>query len=390
MIPVRELKALSAEWGLRDDVVEKDWALGCVLAGIAAEPSLATWVFKGGTALRKCYYETYRFSEDLDFSLVGDGPYEPGDVVVAFQAVAQRVWDVAGLELVVDQSSFRSKRNLRGKPTLVGRLAYRGPRNPPTLPKLKIDVTNDEHVPRAPVSRPVLHPYSDADSVNARVACYAIEDLMAEKMRALAQRCRPRDLYDVVYLFRHPDLIGRAPEVRRSLVAKCDHVGIAYPTLESTLATPWRTEVEQEWGNMLGHQLPSLPPFAAAWEALSDVFNWLEGVSALPRLSRAVDGLLDDQWRAPHSMVSWGTGAPIELIRFAGANRLMVEIDYRPLNGRWGARVVEPYSIRRSREGHLLLLVVNDRGQVRSYRLDRIAGVRVTRHTFAPRYVVEF
>ena len=67
MIPQAEVLALRAEWGLRDDVIEKDYVLGWLLAAIASEPRLAdSWVFKGGTCLRKCYYETYRFSEDLD------------------------------------------------------------------------------------------------------------------------------------------------------------------------------------------------------------------------------------------------------------------------------------------------------------------------------------
>jgi predicted nucleotidyltransferase component of viral defense system len=45
------------------------------LAAIASEPALsASWIFKGGTCLRKCYYETYRFSEDLDFTVVDGGP----------------------------------------------------------------------------------------------------------------------------------------------------------------------------------------------------------------------------------------------------------------------------------------------------------------------------
>ena len=74
MIPHREILALRAEWSLRADVIEKDWALGWVLAGIAAHPQLATWVFKGGTCLRKSYYETSRFSEDLDFTVISNGP----------------------------------------------------------------------------------------------------------------------------------------------------------------------------------------------------------------------------------------------------------------------------------------------------------------------------
>jgi hypothetical protein len=42
--------------GLREDVIEKDYVLGWLLEGIASEPELAaTWIFKGGTALRKCF-----------------------------------------------------------------------------------------------------------------------------------------------------------------------------------------------------------------------------------------------------------------------------------------------------------------------------------------------
>lgn len=67
MISDREVAALSAGWSLRHDVIEKDYVLGWLLAGIAAHPALDGWVFKGGTCLRKCYFETYRFSEDLDF-----------------------------------------------------------------------------------------------------------------------------------------------------------------------------------------------------------------------------------------------------------------------------------------------------------------------------------
>lgn len=191
MITIRELQALSAEWGLRIDVIEKDWALGWVLAGIGSETALRPWIFKGGTSLRKCYYETYRFSEDLDFTVADGGPYQPDEVAAAFINVAGWVKENSGLEIFVDQSTFKAAKNSRGNPTLLGKLAYRGPTNPPTLPKLKIDVTSDEILPNRPELRNVMHPYTDATSWTTAVACYSIVDLMAEKMRALAQRCRP-------------------------------------------------------------------------------------------------------------------------------------------------------------------------------------------------------
>jgi len=75
MIAKQELLQLRAEWQLDVGVIEKDYVLGWLLTAIAAEPDLArTWIFKGGTCLRKCYYETYRFSEDLDFTVIDGGP----------------------------------------------------------------------------------------------------------------------------------------------------------------------------------------------------------------------------------------------------------------------------------------------------------------------------
>ncbi|ETR70322.1 MAG: hypothetical protein OMM_08900 [Candidatus Magnetoglobus multicellularis str. Araruama] len=50
-------------------VIEKDYAISYILAGIAFQSILnEILVFKGGTALKKLFFGDYRFSEDLDFS----------------------------------------------------------------------------------------------------------------------------------------------------------------------------------------------------------------------------------------------------------------------------------------------------------------------------------
>jgi predicted nucleotidyltransferase component of viral defense system len=391
VIPVAEIRALQVEWQLRDDVIEKDYALGWLLAGIAAEPALNDkWIFKGGTALRKCYFETYRLSEDLDFSLTADGPDDPAELVPIFQRVSAWLMDRCGLEVAVDANSFKRRKNRRGNPTTEGKVAYRGPRQPPNAPKIKLDLTRDEVLAAPPVPRPIAHPYSDAPDPPIEVACYSIEELMAEKMRALAERCRPRDLYDVVSLHRHPDLADRPEAVATLLSMKCDHAGISVPTLDTIQASPFAQEVKTEWGNMLAHQLPHLPPFVRFWEELTSIFDWLaaKAKAALPKL--AVQAEDDTTWIAPRAMTSWRTTFPLELVRFAGANRLRVSLDYRAKNGRWGRRIVEPYSLRRAKNGALLLYVVNDQGELRSYDVARIAGASVTNETFVPRYYVEF
>lgn len=42
------------------------------------------------------------------------------------------------------------------------------------------------------------------------------------------------------------------------------------------------------------------------------------------------------------------------------------------------------------RHGHVIAVVVNDRGDTRSYRTDRMAGSQVTDEPFVPKYLVEF
>ena len=397
MISDREVAALSAEWSLRHDVIEKDYVLGWLLAGIAAHPALVGWVFKGGTCLRKCYFETYRFSEDLDFT-IASGSDEPENLAHVFAEIGQWIDEQCGLGLQVDERSFRRQVNRRGNPTTRGRLAFAGPMRSPSTPKVQLDLTTDELVADPVVLRPIFHPYSDGTQaldgtqIVGEVSAYGLVELFAEKLRALAERCRPRDLYDVVHTHRHPDLLGRAGDVHDTLERKCEYVGIGVPTLDSILSSPHGEEIEQEWGNMLAHQLPQLPPFEQFWESLADVFEWLEGRRALPVLPHAVvpGADVDESWRMPRTMVSWREAAPIELIRFAGANRLKIDVDYRAERGRQGPRLVSPLSFQRSRQGRLLLYVVNDRGQLRSYGVDRIAAVSVTREPFDAPYLVEF
>jgi predicted nucleotidyltransferase component of viral defense system len=391
VISQRELAALRAEWALDQGVIEKDYVLGWLLAGIANNDQLnRTWIFKGGTCLRKCYYETFRFSEDLDFTIVDGGPEEPEDLTRIFGEIAEWIREESGIELVLDATSFQRRKNKRERPTTQGRIAYRGPNHNPTMPKVKLDLTSDEVLVDRPAFRPIGHPYSDRLPIDG-VATYSIAELFGEKLRALAERCRPRDLYDVVHMHRHPDLIGLSGAVRQVLDRKCAHTGIEVPTLASIQSSPFRAEIETEWENMLGHQLPQpLAPFDGFWNALDDVFSWLGGARVGRPLPRAEMGTMDVTWEAPKAMTSWRRRVPLELLRYAGANRLKVDIDYRAEQGRQGPRRVEPYSLRRTQDGHLVLFVVNDRGLLRSYRVDRIAAIRPTSVSFTPRYQVEF
>jgi predicted nucleotidyltransferase component of viral defense system len=372
------------EWGLAEEIVEKDYVLGWLLWGVGRDPALGgQWVFKGGTCLKKCYIETYRFSEDLDFTVQPRGALAPEELLPHLQRVLTHVREESGIDFAVRPPRLRLRPS---GAAAEGRVYYRGPRQTPEPASIKLDLSGDERVVRPPILRSVAHPYPDGFPRPDTVRCYSFEEVFAEKLRAMGQRGRPRDLYDIVNLFRRNDLRLHAELVREVLIEKCRIRDLAVPTFASVAAAP-RTELESEWANMLGHQLPALPPLEQFIAELPDLFAWLHGEAEAPVLA-PISGEADEDltWTPPPVAATWQQGVPLEPVRFAATNRLCVALTY---NG--SGRLIEPYSLRRTEGGHLLLHAVRvDNHEHRSYRVDRIQRVEVTTQPFRPSYAVEF
>ena len=138
---------------------------------------------------------------------------------------------------------------------------------------------------------------------------------------------------------------------------------------------------------MLGHQLPALPPFEQFWSALGALFGWLAGDPIAPALAPVATSADEDTgWTPPPTVGVWGTGIPLEEIRFAAVNHLCVELGYQD-----STRLIEPYSLRRTRDGNLVLHALrHDSTGHRAYRVDQIQSARATTVPFSPRYAIEF
>lgn len=379
----------SREFVLTANVIEKDYVLGWVLAGISNHPELCrSWVFKGGTCLKKCYFETYRFSEDLDFTVVDSEHQNESFLINAFKDIADWVYEATGIQIPKDTTRFEVYTNPRGKISVQGRISYRGPLQPGgALPRIKLDLTDDEVLVLDPVKREVHHPYSDKPAEGIQTQAYCFEELFAEKIRALAERLRPRDLYDVIHLHRHDSTKHRRDIIMSTLKNKCSFKGISVPTMEILENKTERAELETEWENMLGHQVPVLPPFEQFWRELPELFEWLHRgvVKPVPSVMSAMRYAVDTTWRPPAMAQAWHLSTPLEAIRFAAVNRLCVDLVYQG-----SRRLIEPYSLRRTRDGNLLLYAVkHDTREGRSYRVDRIQGAEITKVPFTPKYVIE-
>lgn len=390
MISHQEIKNLVAEWGLREDIIEKDYVIGWLLWGISAEPELnAGWAFKGGTSLKKCFIETWRFSEDLDFTVLPDGPDKPVTIEPLVKRVLDRVHEESGIDFSIQATVFKYADKYK---YTEGKIYYRGPRNSSKAAGIKLDISALEKIVRPTILRTIHHPYNDILPEPIKARCYSFEEVFAEKLRAMGERGRPRDLYDVVLLFRRGDFQTGSKIIKSILEEKCLTKGVSIPTLESIQTAATKGELISEWENMLGHQLLALPPFDEFWEELPQIFNWLNGAAPPARLASIGRGRDEDSiWTPPPAIRQWGVGVPLESIRFAAVNHLCVELGYRKENGQYTQPIIEPYSLRRTKDGHLVLHAVKTQtGETRSYRVDRITNIKVTQKTFQPKYEIEF
>ncbi len=386
MIERREILDTASRMSLTPHVVEKDYVLGWMLAGMSAHPAIKdSWVFKGGTCLKKCFFETYRFSEDLDFTLTDDAHLNDAFLRQTFSEVGAWIYERTGIEFPAAKQDFDLYQNPRGTISCQGKISYRGPVATRDLPRVKLDLTADERIVLAPVRVGVFHPYSDAPAEGIDILAYAYEELFGEKIRALAERTRPRDLYDVVNLFRNGEARPSAAVLLNVLRQKCEFKGISVPVLADLEAH--RAELDSLWQNMLAHQLPTLPPYESFWNELPAFFEWLAGGLApvLPAAYAVGAGEVVLRQRDLRLPVSGAAQSMIEIIRFAAGNRLLVELDYQG-----STRRIEPYSLRRTQDGNIVLHAWNtDKNEHRSYRVDRMQGARATNRTFVPRYAVE-
>jgi predicted nucleotidyltransferase component of viral defense system len=387
MISKFDLQTRVVEWGLREDVVEKDYVLGWVLWGIGSDETLSlNWIFKGGTCLKKCFIETYRFSEDLDFTITPNGPIRSEEVLPILNSVLERVTEKSGIQF--SGRPIFLKTHTSGHYT-EGRIYYTGPRNNPSVASIKLDLIASEVVVRPTVLRTIAHSFPDVLPAPANVRCYSFEELFAEKLRAMGERSRPRDLYDIINLFRRRDLRSVPQLIREVLNEKCQSKNVPVPTFASLETSSNRAQLETEWSNMLAHQLPVLPPFEDFWRELPDLFSWLEGTLVEHELEAVPNVDVSEEieaWSPPATVWVWGQGLPIESIRFAAANHLCVDLGYQG-----SVRRIEPYALRRSRAGHYLLCAIKlPTRESRSYRIDRIQSITVSQQPFKPVFKIEF
>lgn len=386
MIEKDEVLKMAAGLSLSADAVEKDYVLGWLLHGISQESALSkAWVFKGGTSLKKCYFETFRFSEDLDFTVINQDHLSVDFLKEAFFRIADSLYEEVGIEFFKENFKFKILPKENNKLSVQGKIAYNGPlRRKQKYATIKLDLTTDEILVLDADIRRVHHPYSDEPESGIFANCYAFEEVVAEKVRALAQRARPRDVYDVVHFFRNRSMIENPQLVYSVLTKKCSYKQMQIPDYAYIEAHEKREELEAQWENMLAHQLSSLPPLESFWKDIEPFFDWLVGSL---QENRTVEQTSADfvTFQPGRVTSAYSINSVIQKIQFAAANRVCVKLTY---SGK--ERTVEPLSFRKSQDGNRLFYgFEREDGHAKAFSLSRIQNLTITNIPYTEKYPVE-
>ena len=263
MIKPGEIQKKANAAGVRDTQIEKDYMLTWVLQGIANNGVLSKHlVFKGGTVLKKAYFEDYRFSEDLDFTLLDD-TIENEAIFQAFGEVFDYIREEANipLEIIKDHEHQSGSVNFY--------IGYTGPLGGlGTNKRLKVDITRGEILEFEALERRIFSEYSDSDEFV--LLCYSLEEILIEKMCALMGRTQPRDYYDLWYLLEIEgmDIKYFWPEFERKAANKNHNPEELASKLEKKLNV-----FKGRWKGTLSDQIKDLPDFDQITRELNKHFR---------------------------------------------------------------------------------------------------------------------
>lgn len=266
------LQLLRKNSGTSWEVLERDYILSWILAGINKVSSLQqSLVFKGGTALKKCYFGDYRFSEDLDFTALPTAPKQnelENAINQACNAATNLLDEYAPVEIICERYTERES-HPEGQEAFTIRTRLPWHRTPQA--RVMIEITFAEEVLCPIQQQPLLHNYEEPIAVNIPV--YALEEIIAEKLRAILQhvkklkergwsRSRARDYYDlwrILNTYRDKLNLNNFHDL---LKKKCDAKKVSFTQMEDFFEKEMLSYVEQTWEQWLAPLVPNLPTHA--------------------------------------------------------------------------------------------------------------------------------
>ena len=251
MIKPGEIQQRANAVGVRDQQIEKDYILSWILFGIAKHEQLTkAIVFKGGTVLKKIYFEDYRFSEDLDFTVL-NAEISNEQIFSWFNEVFEFIKDEANIPLDIIDNNEHEDGGINFYISYIGPLGGQGNNK-----RVKVDISRSEKLVFEPVMNDVIIGFTDLEE--HQLLCYPLEEVLVEKMRSVMQRMQARDFYDIWYLLEEHKM--DADFYISEFEAKCKSKDLQHTDFPKKLDERL-PQYKGRWKSSMSEQIKDLPDF---------------------------------------------------------------------------------------------------------------------------------
>ena len=251
MIKPGEIQQKARAVGVRDQQIEKDYILSWILFGIAKHEQLSkAIVFKGGTVLKKVYFEDYRFSEDLDFTLLNSETTNE-QIFDWFKEVFEFIKEEANIPLEIIDNNEHEDGGINFYISYIGPLGGQGNNK-----RVKVDISRSEQLVFEPVMKDVFVDHTDLEAY--QLLCYPLEEVLVEKMRSVMQRMQARDFYDIWYLLEEHGM--DADFYLNEFETKCKSKDLLHTDFSKKL-TERLPQYKGRWQSSMSEQIKDLPDF---------------------------------------------------------------------------------------------------------------------------------
>lgn len=247
-----------------ETILERDYCIAWFLVGLSRSPIRPSLAFKGGTALKRCHFADYRFSEDMDFTLLKDTSFN--DLKAGLEAVYAETKKESGITFRFLREDAQSHLN-----SFTFYVGYEGPL--PTLAsgkEIKVDVTIKEHLVNSIEEHPILKSYSEYSDLpeNKKILAYSTNEIVIEKTVALLDRARtePRDLYDLWHLI----VSSKSVALEENIEGIKQKLAFRKKSLDEVCGEFEKKEarLKKTWDSRLSAQMSSLPEFESVFRAV--------------------------------------------------------------------------------------------------------------------------
>lgn len=263
MIPLTEINIISEQFNVPAEIIEKDYVICWILCCLARSTLKKDFIFYGGTAIKRIYFENHRFSEDID--LISDQTFNREYLIEKLASALEFAGKEANLTLEIDEKRFLSNGErmqifirYSGYDEIIG-----------ASKEVRIDFVMGMDLYGETTKRKIFETYNDLKKKCSVLRVKTLNTILAEKLGLLinATRKEPRDIFDIWFLMNRLDQFDFSSKLVHKFFKQ--KYGF-YPSLSLLRPHLENSIFKERWKIRLEKQIDALPKIDVVIKDIED------------------------------------------------------------------------------------------------------------------------